>query len=356
MRAVIISVVVGSACGTVLLVARWPPAAPAESKKTAGVSLSKHNLGTVVAGDISEKCFTFRNSSAVAMRVIKTHASCRCVATKVSARSIAPGGSGTFCVKLNTRGMKDGERVIKHIGFECDPPTESFSILLEATACSAVVANPSTIRFSDHNNSAVVELSSTILTPEQVRCMKIVAPAYYSIGPVTPTKRGLQVTVSAEWKGPRTFWMPIEIEVAYKGRALRVPIPVESEQARLEAYPSAYLVKLGTEAMDAQALKSSSRREVELRFLESGNCEVVDVAVESSVDTLGCVAAKMIGPRRFEAFVIQRPDKEFVKTYIVIKYRLDGETCALRVPAIIISRTRAPRIDAQSCDLSAGVR
>jgi len=82
------------------------PNSEAEKKSPGKIVFDQeiHNFGTLKDGEIVSFSFIFHNTGESAFKLIKGEKSCGCIELHYSADQIAPGGSSTVEIVLNTSG------------------------------------------------------------------------------------------------------------------------------------------------------------------------------------------------------------------------------------------------------------
>lgn len=91
---------------------------------------SKHSFGKIKEGDVVRHAFTFRNTGAYPLYIVKAVASCGCTVPSIPKAPIPPGGTGEITVQFNSRNRPGHQQ--KNVLVYSNAVPESISIGFDA--------------------------------------------------------------------------------------------------------------------------------------------------------------------------------------------------------------------------------
>lgn len=99
-------------------------------KTMASFDSTKHNFGTINAGDVVKYSYHFKNTGSNPLMISSVIASCGCTVPSYPKQPIAPGGEGDIVVEFNSKGKKGHQQ--KNVLVYSNSQVEAMSLGFEA--------------------------------------------------------------------------------------------------------------------------------------------------------------------------------------------------------------------------------
>lgn len=128
-----------------------------------------YDFGKVKAGEVVRHSFVFTNTGTSILVIREVRPSCGCTTSGQWDKEVAPGGTGSIPIQLNTAGF--GGAIAKSVQVTCNDPTSSqVSLRIQGTAWKPLEVTPATayfnvLRESPTNQTKVIRIVNNVDEP-----------------------------------------------------------------------------------------------------------------------------------------------------------------------------------------------